>query len=224
MVLDITHPDKLTPTNKLDDVIYAHSHNVSGTVDEDLLSQTILDKLAAIESLLEALDGKTFEIPVLISRVSLSSAQSHTFNDLNGDVDGRYIIEFTGTTSGNYGKIIVKPNNIGTSQLTIVGYWFINDMNKGRNTGFLLGTTEDVSTSQLHAKATLYAKTGKNRFMESLFGNYGSQSILPIQKSALAQWLDTTTNITSLVITTTEPTNQTITGDLSLYKIVEITL
>ena len=224
MVLDITHPDKLTPTNKLDDVIYAHSHNVSGTVDEDLLSQTILDKLAAIESLLEALDGKTFEIPVLISRVSLSSVQSHTFNDLNGDVDGRYILEFTGITSRNFGKIIVKPNNIGTSQLTIIGYWFINDINKGRDPGFILGGTEDVSASQLHAKGILYAKTGKNRIMESLYGNYGSQNIAPLQASALAQWLDTTTNITSLVITTNDPTNQTITGDLSLYKIVEITL
>lgn len=224
MVLDITHPDKLTPTNKLDDVIYAHSHNVSGTVDEDLLSPTILDKLASIESLLEALAGKTFEIPVLISRVSLSSAQSHTFNDLNGDVDGRYILEFTGTTSKNDGKIIVKPNNIDTSQKTAEGYWFANSIGRTSHPAFLLGRTEDVSTAQLHAKGTLYAKTGKNRIMESLFGNYGSYRNSPLQHSALAQWLDTTTNITSLVITTTEPTNQTITGDLSLYKIVEITL
>jgi hypothetical protein len=49
---EITHPDILSPTNKLDDKIYAKKHNFSGQLPLENLPD-------AIQSIIDQLSGKT---------------------------------------------------------------------------------------------------------------------------------------------------------------------
>jgi hypothetical protein len=129
--------------------------------------------------------------------VTGSAVQTITFSGLNGDLDIRYRIEGYTVNVANGASIVFKPNNVGTNQLIREDYGPAN-----QDLSFLEFGAAFVSGSGGYSLITgdFDAKTGKPRKFQA--------QCLSISNGALAQrynnfgvWTDTSTNVTSLVIT-----------------------
>lgn len=166
--------------------------------------------------------GGTFQIPKLIETKSPSNDSSITFSNLDGDTDEIYLCEFRLIiTLGSGGaSLIWKPNNLTTNQ-DAVQHRYHNtwDGYSGGNISRLVyqGSNGDVITCSGFFK--LYAKTGLKRTWSGQSVGHSSNPTLGHNNSGV--WTDTSTNLTSIVVL---PDSGTMTGEIKLYKMVDLTL
>ena len=171
------------------------------------------------------LSDKKMKIPVLIEEKTLPvGTTSIEFTGLNGDEDIEYILEGKITTSGiaNDTPIQLKPNNLATNQGSTCHYFIHNNHNSyGNLTYLLLARQHTTATFQMTILSRLLAKTGQIRVLKSSANIVVSNLSYYGQFDYAGFWTDTTTNITSLVISVG---SGSISGIIKLYKLVEITL
>ena len=202
MTITITHPEKPTEENKIDDDDYMLPHHVDGHIPEITPLGTIL-------------------VPLLIESKNFEAASSITFENLNGDTDEIYYIVGKYVNSGKNIITSLKPNNISTNQLYNGHQVFQSVSGRQGSTVMLLSNSYASASNKIRITATLYAKTGFYRNMENRYSLSGPGSSSPLNEVGNSQWSDTTTNITSLVIA---PASGTFTGTISLYKMVHLAI
>lgn len=192
---EITHPDILSPTNKLDDKIYAKKHNFSGQLPLENLPD-------AIQSIVDQLGGKILLGYELVEEKNLpAGTTTYTFDGLDGDVDDEYLIEFniTSTITKNDKVFGILPNGITTNLVTnIFRVWEGGTGRMSVNT--LLGVINHGNVGQTlyqSGEMKLFAKTGKPR------GGYSHVvSLSPsdtMNGMSSFRWNDSVTKITNLV-------------------------
>lgn len=202
MTITITHPEKPTEENKIDDDDYMLPHHVDGHIPEITPLGTIL-------------------IPLLIETKNFEAVSSITFENLNGDTDEIYYIIGQYQNSGTNIKTSLKPNNIDTNQLYNGHQVFQSSSGRQANKSMMLSNSYSSASNKIRITAMLYAKTGLYRNIENRYSLSGPGSSSPLNEIGNSQWSDTTTNITSLVIA---PASGTFTGTISLYKMVHIAI
>ncbi len=192
---EITHPDILSPTNKLDDKIYAKKHNFSGQLPLENLPD-------AIQSIIDQLSGKTLLGYELVEEKNLpAGTTTYTFDGLDGDVDEEYLIEFNITsTITKQDKVLgILPNGITTNLVTnIFRNWEGGQGSLSVNT--LLGVInhgEVGNTLYQIGEMKLFAKTGKPRLGYSRVVSLGPSNVMNGMSSF--RWKDSVTKITNLV-------------------------
>ncbi len=129
------------------------------------------------------------------------AALDHTFSGLNGDTDGIYVLTYHITQkNSDIVEIVVKPNGITTNQYG--SEWYAGSPG---DSGVLTFTTMRIvrlgnfAGGALSGEARIYPKTGMIRFMRCNScdnNNNGAHYTVSIGSS----WTDTSTPITSLVI------------------------
>jgi len=224
MALKITHPDTLTPTNKLNDILYGHHHTITGDVDEDLLSSDILTKLSNIETLLTSLSGKTFKLPVIIENKTLpTGSTSFEFTNLNGNNDGIYLLYYHiyMESDANYNIKIIPNSTITTDQKSTITFYTNSYWNYRNNYLMLLNAIDNLKlwhTGQI----IIFPKTGMWReyYGHGYYGRDNEAFNGPTQVGGY--WKDTTTNITSLKFQSS--TSNTFKGEVKLCKMVDLSL
>lgn len=169
--------------------------------------------------------GSKIRIPVLIESKTLAAGTTTTtFSNLNGDVDGEYLLrgvniifassgsseyslmaQFNGdTTASNY---VSKRKYFGAAEgiQTLAFFLLVNNIGGTGSTGFF--------------EAQIFPKTGVQRigFSKGVGYSPGDQySVL-----ASCKWTNTTDNITAMTIATN---GSSFSGTLNLYKMITITL
>ncbi len=150
-----------------------------------------------------------------------------TFTGLNGDADGKYKLEYElDIVSGGFERFLkMQPNND-----TVAGYrnavhsfsyaggspGHTSLIAKGGHV-FLLGSTWSDANTKIEGEAIIRAVSGKRRKMEVKVSqsyddnNFGEDNVL-------TYWLDTSSNITNLVLLLS---GGTFSGNIKLYKWIE---
>ncbi len=202
MTITITHPEKPTEENKIDDDDYMLPHHVDGHIPEITPLGTIL-------------------VPLLIESKNFEAASSIKFENLNGDTDEIYYITGRYLNSEKNIKTSLKPNNIDTNQLYNGHQVFQSNHGRQADTSMMLSNSYSSESNKIRITAMLYAKTGFYRNMENRYSLSGPGSSSPLNEVGNSQWSDKTTKITSLVIA---PASGTFTGTISLYKMVHLAI
>lgn len=215
MVLEITHKEKPTETNKIDDNSYMLPHLLNGTLDSEYITDS---------AILTALSGLTILLPVLIETKNLPpGSTTSTFSDLDGDSVEEYLIisKLNIISSGSDKMVYLKPNNTTPNFMSRL---YHNDSAKvvganAFNFWFIFSSIFSEDTSGV-SYFRLYPKSGRNRQIigtsEYLSTTHHSQ-----QRSS-GSWTNNTDNITSIVIEC--QSGGSMSGEIKLYKIIEITL
>lgn len=169
------------------------------------------------------LSGKTIQHKVFIDSKTVTNVNSVEFDGLNGDEDGIYIIEVTGSVVylGSVDSyLIVQFNgdtgsNYGSEEhLAYDG----NNHNLTQYSNCVIGRSSHSLTTQVRSKTEFNVKTGSTR-------DYFTTTKLKNNTHRLAgywggEWNNTVDNITSISIKTT---SNTFSGTITLYKLVDIT-
>lgn len=192
---EITHPDILSPTNKLDDKIYAKKHNFSGQLPLENLPD-------GLQSIIDQLGGKILLGYELVEEKNLPAGTTTcTFDGLDGDVDEEYLIEFNVTSTITIKDKVfgILPNGITTNLFTnIFRNW---DSGTGRvSVNTLLGVInhgEVGETLYQIGEMKLFAKTGKPRLGYSRVVSLSPSTTMNGISSF--RWKDSETKITNLV-------------------------
>lgn len=208
MVLEITHPEKPTEQNKIDDNSYMLPHDIEGVLPD-----------------FSGLSGMKARIPILIEEKNVVSIQSTTFNDLNGDEDKLYYIQLEGSiaySSGNP-RIFLYPNNDSGNKQTVT-ITAISGQNPVRWSGdpILLLASNSGSPTHVFCECIFTALTGKYRKSISNFTAIRNNNEMIISKQG-GFYTETATNITRLDIVS-QTTGHLFTGTIKLYKLVDINL
>jgi len=150
------------------------------------------------------------------TKVLSAPATSVNFIGLDGDVDGRYIIntdirQATGSTQAIY----LKPNGLALSAAFAVTNVGLNNPYTATVTiGFQIGSTFNTTFASF-GEAILWARTGVGRGFianrASGSGGYRSHGV----------WTDTVANITSLLVESSVALNMDTGSRFSLYKITD---
>lgn len=192
--------------------------------DEHALSSDLQTLLTLLESIYNALDGKTIRIPVLIETKTLSSASSVTFSGLDGDTDGEYLL--TGylkwTTTSYPHDIRFYPNADTSSAFDGAAHYYLSN-GGGHNYMDLssygvLARNVRAGTDPVKLHTEIITPPSDYTYSITNSVNYGNSYTIHEDAHGAHK---STTNVTSIYINTT---NGTLTGTLSLYKIVEISL
>lgn len=192
---EITHPDILTPTNKLDDKIYAKKHNFSGQLPLENLPD-------AIQSIIDQLGGKTLLGYELVENKNLPAGTTTcTFDGLDGDVDEEYLIEFniTSTITKHDKPIGILPNGIRTNLATSFFRNWGSTQGSGSVSNMLCLLTHGTVGQTLYqsGEMKLFAKTGKPRLGYGRVVSYSPSDLMNGISSF--RWNDSETKITNLV-------------------------
>lgn len=192
---EITHPDILSPTNKLDDKIYAKKHNFSGQLPLENLPD-------AIQSIIDQLSGKTLLGYELVEEKNLPAGTTTcTFDGLDGDVDEEYLIEFnvTCTIAIQDKSIGIFPNGVTTNLMSsIIRNWESGQDRRSINTSLCLiyhGLVGD--TLYQNGEMKLFAKTGRPRLGYGRMASSAATGVMNATSSC--RWNDSETKITNLV-------------------------
>lgn len=153
-------------------------------------------------------------------RVENGAVISVTFDNLDGDADGLYILEAEVNGSSHAGAIFVHPNGLSTNQFTRTTY--VDPAPAGVTDTDLVLTSPNATGRWSSKTAKLHAKTGKARkwYSRGEMGNSsGTESWFEVNAG---WWSDTTTNITSLVIKhESGAANIGVGSEFRLYKLTE---
>lgn len=224
MPIVVTHSDTLTPSNKLNDILYAHQHTVNSDIDSSDMSTAMQTLLTNIETLLTALSGKTVKIPVLIETKTLpAGTTTTTFSSLNGDSDLEYLLitNVTFDSCSNDSTITLQPNTLTTNLSSVRHFVYHNSHSYSKyDTALAIATNGLKSDSQIVVETKIYPKTGKNRSVISRSLNTYSTSYRGVD-DFVGVWGDSTTNITSLQLILS---SGSMSGTIKLYKMVDISL
>jgi len=206
MNLEITHPEKPTLQDKIDDNDYMLPHHLSGVLPD-----------------FSNFPGAKIRLPILIEKKTVTDASSVTFDNLNGDQDIEYLFvyDITHPNTSAGGNIRILPNNISTNQRFAASGADYNSNGHYRWQGpqLYFAHFEPNLLIRSIGQVSFFAKTGLNRVSEGKNRFYGSNNNIWIIDFA-SVWNDTTTNITSFVLS--PDVSKTFTGTISLYKIIEI--
>lgn len=208
MSIEITHPEKPTEQDKIDDNDYMLPHKITGVLPD-----------------FSSFPDTNIKIPILIETKTVSTGvNSVLFEDLDGDNDLEYyiIIDITCTAPTGSIRLNLYPNSSTTN---IIGVQFgartLSGPFRWDNNELLLGYAEVGTPVSVYATATFTAKTGKNRKFTNQFITLRGTQIFNVINTGF--YTETSTNITSLLIKLVTSTH-TFTGTIKLYKLVDITL
>jgi len=158
-----------------------------------------------------------------------AAATSHTFSNLNGDVDREYMIKSNVVANGIYTSIYIYPNAASGDTFysqAMNTYGSSSGPARGSNTGgWQLGNIDDSGTGLSTGESYIRAKSGKPRVSYMNWSTYtpGSDNGgLHVRASGFGTWLwnDTTTNITSMTVSFASGSNGFNTGsNIELYKL-----
>ena len=198
MTLEITHPEKPTEQDKIDDEDYMLPHHIDGVLPQSNMDISGIEKLELIE------------------HKTPSAQSSVTFENLNGDTDEKYllILDLGFDTASNV--LTLKPNNIATDQKTSLYYVYTSNHGNSNSPNIRIGSSDNNKANRCRSKTLILAKTGNYRRFETNINIYGVGNTTPINMWGWCQWSDTTTNITSLVV---DVDVGTFTGDIYLYRV-----
>lgn len=200
MSLIITHPEKPTETDKIDDNDYMAEHNISGKLPYSNIDLSGTEILELIESQI------------------VSDVPSVAFENLDGDSDLKYllIIKDFKQSANNYLQLL--PNNLSTNQKSIAYSLRYNGQGVIAVSYLRIGTMGDSTNNSAFIKVYIHAETGKIRFIEKICYVYGTTATMPTREDGVGQWNETSTNITSIVLT---PSSGNITGSFYLYRVIQ---
>lgn len=206
MNLEITHPEKPTLQDKIDDNDYMLPHHLAGVLPD-----------------FSNFPGAKIRLPILIEKKTLTDVSSVLFENLNGDQDMEYLFvyDLTFPNSANGGNIKMNPNGISTDQRFAASGADYNSNNHYRWQGAQLyfAHFEPNLLIRTLGQVTFYAKTGQTRVNEGKNRIYGSNNnIWIIDFSSI--WSETSINVTSILLNM--DVVKTFSGIINLYKIVEI--
>lgn len=208
MSLEITHPEKPTIQNKIDDNDYMLPHHIEGVLPD-----------------FSGLSGNKIRLPVLIEEKTVTSQNSVTFSNLNGNQDILYYIQLDGKieyTSGNP-RIFCYPNNdSGNKNTTSIGANTGGNPFRWSGDPLMLAANNAGSPTYVLSEAYFSAKTGSYRKWLSRFTTHRNGNEIFIVENG-GFYTETATNITSLVILN-QLAGHLFTGTIKLYKIVDINL
>ena len=211
MSIEITHPEKPTEADKIDDNDYMLPHKITGVLPN-----------------FSSFPGQKILLPILIEKKTVPAETTEvTFSDLDGDTDKLYYI--TGDVLLDYptSDIIMslQPNSDDTRNhyQGVLLSWGTNQNPTKANLpsfekGFRLSQTKSRDTTTFF-NAYLYSKTGQNRRFTSSACSYTSVEVI-VHINA-NQWLNTDDNITELKILVT---GGHFSGEIKLYKMFEVPL
>jgi hypothetical protein len=144
-----------------------------------------------------------------------------TFADLDGNADDRYFMEFDLLTGASL--ITVRPNGL-TTNLTSNGTYVVPTA--GGSINFFQDTLIDLLVGAggievISGKIEIYARSGKKRFFRVTASAFqGAPDNRSIMGETVGMWDDTTTNLTSIIITTNSGGNGILAGStFSLYRL-----
>lgn len=167
------------------------------------------------------LAGKTIRLPSLIETKTITGVNETVFSNLNGDIDEIYFLTFNlSYTLGAGGVgICFLPNNLNTNLRSSAMRNFITSHDTVSQTSGLMLVNQggNGDTVVCRGNFTIYAKTGVVRLYNGQ--SVSDKSTETINQTIAGRWNETSTNITSLVIT---PLAGTISGVVKLYKMVDI--
>lgn len=169
-------------------------------------------------------EGSKIRLPVLIEEKTIpAGTTSVTFSNLNGDVDGEYLIEGNVilVPTGSDNVINLQPN--GDTGANYVGVCIAGlsttTLGSSSTSALRLVQSNNVATSYGKFSARIYPVTGILRKFESIGSSQLSGRALSHVSSG--HWTNTASNITSLVCIVS---NGSFSGTIKLYKMVDITL
>jgi hypothetical protein len=142
-----------------------------------------------------------------------SAVQDVTFASLNGDVDEIYLLIFRVKNAYN-GAIGINllPNNVSTNQTS---YYHVYTSGHTIGSGGGWGLTYQNALNTLAVgKTWIYAKTGFYRFY--IMHGYRTGDQGGVHQSG--HWTDTATNITSLVLHSSQASSIAVGSSFYLYK------
>lgn len=225
----IKHPDTLTPENKLDDVLYAHDHEIVGKwpyseidIGDGIPYDDISDPPVTPD--FSAYPGGTILIPVLISSHDYTDwATSHVVSNINGDDDKEYLIKFTGQlNSATTDKMRCKINNI-TSYTSQQGVQYPTGAVSQNNVALIVGGFDWNNLGRyINFHGILKAKTGHPRVCYIQIAEINSGLDGSHAGAGGWVWRETSTNITSL--TFERESGGSFKGLIEVYKLVSISL
>ena len=167
----------------------------------------------------------TYRIPVLVEDSgALTSSTTYTFEDLDGDTDEEYLLEFALKVTGSNPVVTVQPNGITSPFADADGA--VSDQNNryGQNShqdsGFVVADyIWGLTNPYIDAKMNIKSKSGVWRRSRCDY-QAGDTGELFVAGSA-GIWKDDATNITSLVV---ELSTGTFAGHIKLYKMVDLVI
>jgi hypothetical protein len=168
-------------------------------------------------SALNSVNGK-IRLPILIEEQTVTSQNSVTFSNLNGDVDIEYVLEYDFTTpdSGKDPQIYLNNNN------TYATSTYLLSQNSGVSGGSATSGQIAWANGALtfcKGKAEIYAQTGRKRTISNIVHVKCSTIYTEWH---LYDWTNTVDNITSIKVAVAS--SGTLTGTLRLYKMITIDL
>lgn len=207
MTLKITHPEKPTESDKIDDNDYMLPHDIEGVLPD-----------------LSSFPGAKIRLPILIEEKTLSlGTTSVTFQNLDGNTDEEYLIvsELSIVSGGSDKNIQIKPNNQTGTSMSVI---YNNDASTtvsaaSRN---LLQITGSCFSQDTFSKAIgrFHAKSGIIRtfFCDVYLLSTSHKS----HQQYAGYWSNIADNITSLVFVV--DSGGSFSGRIKLYKMVDISL
>ena len=153
----------------------------------------------------------------ITDEINISNVSSYSFDNLNGNNDKGYFLEATLVMSATSGDQFIKlqPNGADTNCESERHFYGSSNNYQGFNY-FYIGNNGGGVEYKIRIMAYLDASTGDVRFLHGK--NIGYQVSNRANRWTIdfgGEWVDTTTNITSLKIQTTAGT---LTGKMRLYK------
>lgn len=212
---EITHPDILSPTNKLDDKLYAKKHNFSGQLPLENLPD-------GLQSIVDQLGGKTLLGYELVEEKNLPAGTTAcVFDGLNGDVDEKYLLEIeivVAVTGGN-SALRIHVNGISGGYDSEVIRWIGTnaEINNFKNSMAITWHGLNGQTLIQKGRVEIFAKTGTERFY---LGDIVSKSPTETVRGLCGgSWNETITNINSLNIS---HAFGSFSGTIRLWKKIQI--
>jgi hypothetical protein len=208
MSFEIVHPEKPTEQDKIDDNDYMLPHQINGVLPD-----------------FSSFPGMKARIPILIEEKTFTDQSSVTFSNLNGDQDKEYLLIGKTTQPGGSGEAnIILQFNGDTNTANYKGNRHYAGSSQGVRTYSYALLANDIGGggSLSFIQANIIPVTGTLRHLSALFNGYKPSAPTDqytVQSSAY--YLETATNITSLVLSASL---RTFSGTIKLYKLVDITL
>jgi len=208
MVLEITHPEKPTEIDKIDDNDYMLPHAINGVLPD-----------------FSSFPGMKARIPILIEEKNLVNQGSFSFSNLNGDVDIEYLFSyhlFLDNTNSSYDSLVyLNPNGLNTNSESNRGYHAGTGHGSQLYNRLLLAQGGWGRDSDVFGELNFYAKTGRIRISYAIDGLVTTDLSNRSIQYSVGRWSNTSTNITSFQI---EPVYCLLNGTIKLYKLVDINL
>jgi hypothetical protein len=208
---EITHPDILSPTNKLDDKIYAKKHNFSGQLPLENLPD-------GLQSIVDQLGGKILLGYEFVDEKNLpAETTSVIFDELDLETDGGYLIEFNvliSNPSFPY-QLYLLPNNSSSNLRSSIAYFYSSPGSGTRS------FTDKVPLAHCNTPDNPLYIRGKctverlPNYYKSFMGESSVDSSREVNRCVFSSLVSNAINLTSLTCTCT---SGTFSGTIRLWK------